>query len=120
MGYKTMIGKNIQKIRMKKDLTLSECAERANISKSYLSNIERNVNKNPSIHIIEKIALVLNVDLQVLVGQPTRNERIAENEWLDFVNELKESGVEKERLSEYKTVIEFVKWQNEKPDQSCR
>ena len=43
-----MIGKNIAEIRKKRGYTLSELAELANISKSYLSNIERNINKNPS------------------------------------------------------------------------
>ena len=46
---KEMIGKNIYWLRKEKGLTLSELAERANIAKSYLSNIERNINQNPSI-----------------------------------------------------------------------
>ena len=49
-----MIGKNIYLLRKEKGLTLSELAERANIAKSYLSNIERNINQNPSIQIVEK------------------------------------------------------------------
>ena len=54
-----MIGKNIYLLRKEKGLTLSELAERANIAKSYLSNMERNINQNPSIQIVEKIAQVL-------------------------------------------------------------
>jgi XRE family transcriptional regulator of biofilm formation len=87
-------------------------AERANISKSYLSNIERNLNQNPSIQIIEKIAAVLAVDYRMLIGIKSFDTQFPENEWLDFVNELKESGVGIEQLQEYKTVIEFAKWQN--------
>ncbi|WP_404452335.1 helix-turn-helix domain-containing protein [Virgibacillus necropolis] len=111
-----MIGKNIQKIRKEKGLTLSELATRANVSKSYLSNIERNLNQNPSIQIIGKIAGVLGVDLRTLLGPHSINQLFPEMEWLDFVNELKNSGVEKEQLQEFKTVIEFVKWQNENMD----
>ena len=37
-----MIGKNILRIRKGRALSLTELAERANIAKSYLSNIERN------------------------------------------------------------------------------
>src|SRR5690625_164470 len=107
-----MIGDNIQTIRYKKGLTLSELAERANISKSYLSNIERNLNQNPSIQIIEKIASVLGVDFQMLIGIKNVNEQIPESEWLDFGNKLKESGVGNEKLKEKKTVIEYAKWQN--------
>jgi len=106
-----MIGKNIQKLRYRRGLSLSELAERANISKSYLSNIERNLNQNPSIQIIEKIAIVLNVDFRELIGKSI-GDQLPEKEWIDFVNELKESGVGVEQLKEYKTVIEFAKWQN--------
>jgi XRE family transcriptional regulator of biofilm formation len=110
-----MIGKNIQEIRKKKGFTLSELAVRANISKSYLSNIERDINQNPSIHIINKLAVVLDVDLRALL-KTDNNEEFAqyiESEWFDFVNELKRSGVEKEQIQEYKTLIEFIKWKKE-------
>ncbi|MBP1949058.1 helix-turn-helix domain-containing protein [Virgibacillus litoralis] len=109
-----MIGEKIQIIRKQKGLSLSECAQRANISKSYLSNIERNLNQNPSIQIIERIAAVLNADLRILLGTKPIDELLPENEWLDFVEELKESGVDKGELQKYKTVIEFAKWQNDK------
>ncbi|MEC5424030.1 helix-turn-helix transcriptional regulator [Virgibacillus sp. C22-A2] len=109
-----MIGENIKKLREKRGLTLSECAVRAEISKSYLSNLERDITQNPSILIIEKISAVLNVDLQTLLGSKSGPNTLPEGEWLDFVRELKESGVETEQLQEYKTVIEFAKWQKEK------
>jgi hypothetical protein len=32
---------------------------------------------------------------------------------VDFVNELKELGLEKEDIDQYKTLIEFIKWQNQ-------
>ena len=111
-----MIGDNIQKLRKRKGMTLSECAEQANISKSYLSNIERNLNQNPSILIIEKIANVLDVDLRILIGSQPSSQQHLENEWLEFIKELKESGVGKEQLKEYKTVIQFARWQKEKHD----
>ncbi len=107
-----MIGANIHNIRKKRRLTLSELAERADISKSYLSNIERSLNQNPSIQVMGKIAAVLNVDLRTLIGSKDDNLQLPESEWLDFVNELKKSGVEKEQLQEYKTVIEFINWKN--------
>ena len=112
---KMMIGQNIQRIRKKKGLTLSELAERASISKSYLSNIERNLNHNPSIHVLEKLAAVLQVDLHLLTG--SEPGPLPDKEWLVFIEQLKESGVEKEDLPEYKTVIDFIKWQNKKLEQ---
>jgi len=107
-----MIGKNIHEIRKKRGLTLSELAEKANVSKSYLSNIERELNDNPSIQVLEKISVVLGVDFRTILGSEPEPKILQDNEWLDFVNELKESGIEKENFQEYKTVFEFVKWQN--------
>lgn len=109
-----MIGKNIYQFRKNRGLTLSELAEKAGISKSYLSNIERNINQNPSIQVMEKIALVLEEDLHTLLKRKTSVEtkQQMEREWIDFVYELKEAGVDKEKLREYKILIDFIKWQN--------
>jgi XRE family transcriptional regulator, master regulator for biofilm formation len=113
-----MIGKNIYEIRKKRGYTLSELAERAKISKSYLSNIEREVNKNPSVHVMKKLAMVLDVDLKTLLktGVNIDTDQLVEREWLDFVNELKGSGIDKEQISEYKKLIEFIKWENQKAE----
>lgn len=111
-----MIGDNIKIIRKRRRLSLSELANRAQISKSYLSNIERNLNQNPSIQIIDRISSVLDVELQEVLGVKAINDLLPENEWLEFVKELKKSGVEKDQLQEYKTVIEFAKWKKDNFD----
>ncbi|MGG0275866.1 helix-turn-helix domain-containing protein [Bacillus rhizoplanae] len=109
-----MIGKNIYRFRKNRGLTLSELAERAGISKSYLSNIERNINQNPSIQVMEKIALVLEADLNTLLETKINVEKKQqiEREWIDFVYELKKAGIDKEEIREYKILIDFIKWQN--------
>ncbi|MDP4083174.1 MAG: helix-turn-helix domain-containing protein [Bacillota bacterium] len=110
-----MIGKNILEIRKKKGYTLSELADRAGISKSYLSNIERNLNMNPSIHVMKNIAIVLEVDLKILLKtEASHEEQVnSDSEWIELVKELKDSGIEKDQIHEYKTLIEFIKWQNQ-------
>ncbi|MFD9627216.1 helix-turn-helix domain-containing protein [Peribacillus muralis] len=110
-----MIGKNIAELRKKRGYTLSELAEQANISKSYLSNIERNLNQNPSLQVMEKIAHVLNVDFVSLLKKENTMEApyYLEKEWLEFVQELQRSGLKKEQLSQYKPLIEFIRWENE-------
>lgn len=104
-----MIGENIASLRKKKGLTLSELAERSNISKSYLSNIERSINKNPSVHVVEKIAKVLDVDVKNIIKGSGEKQAI-EKEWLDLIDELKRSGIRIEELSEYRPLLEFIKW----------
>ncbi|MBS4220180.1 helix-turn-helix domain-containing protein [Bacillus sp. FJAT-49711] len=109
-----MIGKNIYEIRKRKGLTLTEVADRAGIAKSYLSNIERSINKNPSINVIEKIAKVLDIDVRLLLNSSIEEKPLQlDEEWVDFARELKESGVEKEQFEEYKTLLEFIKWKKE-------
>ncbi|AND41927.1 helix-turn-helix protein [Cytobacillus firmus] len=110
-----MIGKNIYEIRRRRGLTLTELADRAGIAKSYLSNIERNLNKNPSVNVMEKLALVLDVELKELLNTEKPNESQTDQldkEWVEFVNELKHSGIDKGQIQEYKTLLEFIKWQN--------
>ncbi|MBP1990362.1 transcriptional regulator with XRE-family HTH domain [Paenibacillus eucommiae] len=94
---------------------MSELSERTGISKSYLSNIERNLKQNPSIHVMEKIAAVLKVDLKTLLEINTEMEvkHHLDKEWMEFIYDLKQSGIEKDQIHEYKIVIDFVKWHND-------
>ena len=109
-----MIGKKIAEIRKRKGFTLSELAEKAQISKSYLSNLERNQNKNPSLKIISRVAEVLKIDPVTLMNPIEIHEQqlVFDQEWVDFVYELQEVGLEKERVKDYKELIEFIKWKN--------
>ncbi len=106
-----MIGETIYEFRKQKGLTLTELAKRANLSKSYLSNIERNLNQNPSIEVVKRIAAVLNVELDVFLRPLNLNEvpQEMDQELIDLAAELKETGIQ---LNEYKTLLEFIKWKN--------
>lgn len=109
-----MIGKKIAEIRRKRGMSLSELAERANVSKSYISGLERSINENPSIQVINRIADILEVNVTTLIGAEREPEECPEKEWQEFVSELKETGIDKEQIGEYRTLIEFIKWQKEK------
>jgi len=109
-----MIGKNISELRRRKGLSLSELSERSGISKSYLSNIERDVHKNPSIQILEKISDALDVDIRALLINGHRTEKVLhDKELYEFVEELKKTGIKKEQIHDYKQLIEFINWQIE-------
>lgn len=113
-----MIGNNISAIRKQRGFTLSEFSERTGISKSYLSNIERNLKQNPSIHVMERIAAVLQVDLKSLLlltrEADVQIKETIDQEWVDFINELRKSGIDKAKVHEYKIVIEFIKWHKDR------
>ncbi|WCK54268.1 helix-turn-helix domain-containing protein [Aneurinibacillus sp. Ricciae_BoGa-3] len=111
-----MIGKRIQQLRKDNGLTLTQLAERAGIAKSYLSSIERDIQKNPSIHFLEKIADVLNIDVKELLNdeEPKENKTTLDKEWIDLALEAMESGISKEQFREF---LEFNKWRLQKPKQ---
>lgn len=103
-----MVGKRIQELRLKRGLSLSELAERAGVSKSYLSTIERDVQSNPSIQFLDKIATVLNVPADSLLQQAKVDDKEAlDEDWYELVREAMASGVSKEQFREF---LEFNKW----------
>lgn len=106
-----MIGKKIQELRKEKGLSLSELAERAEIAKSYLSSIERDIQTNPSIQFLEKIASVLDIPINSLI---TPNHEIAadslDEEWLKLVKEAMDSNISKDEFREF---LEFTKWKQQ-------
>jgi XRE family transcriptional regulator of biofilm formation len=111
-----LLGETIYEFRKQKGLTLSELAKRAKISKSYLSSIERNLNLNPSIQVVKRIAAVLDVELDAFLNPLKKNnlQQGIDQDLIDFATELKETGVKKEQIKDYKTLIEFIQWKNQK------
>lgn len=62
------LGENIKMFRKKAKLTQMELAQKANISRSYLADVERN-RYNPSIDTIKAIATALNVPVTSLINE---------------------------------------------------
>lgn len=88
-----MIGKRIQQYRKQRRLSLNELAFRAGVAKSYLSSIERNIQSNPSIEILIKVATVLGVEIEALIRDGTAHETDAlEREWIQFAREVRNAG----------------------------
>ncbi|TYP51672.1 helix-turn-helix domain-containing protein [Thermosediminibacter litoriperuensis] len=66
-------GKLIRNFRRKRNMSLQELARRAELSVSYLSEIERG-KKQPSLEAIEKLATALNISKNALFEpEPTEN-----------------------------------------------
>ena len=61
------LGERIRTTREEKGLTLSGLAKRSGVSKAYLSQLENEVSKDPSVWIVLKIAEALEVPLSYLV-----------------------------------------------------
>jgi transcriptional regulator with XRE-family HTH domain len=74
MEHPPMIGKNIQKLRSTRNLTLNVLSERSGVSKAMLSQIESN-KVNPTVATVWKIARGLGVDLHDLLDPTDRPKR---------------------------------------------
>ncbi|MBN6186976.1 helix-turn-helix domain-containing protein [Aneurinibacillus sp. BA2021] len=102
-----MIGRRLRQLRMEKGLSLSELAERAGVAKSYISSIERDIQKNPSIQFLEKVSAVLHVPTDFFLHPDTESADQLDDEWEQLVREAMDSGITKEQFREF---LEFNKW----------
>ncbi|NGY80493.1 helix-turn-helix transcriptional regulator (plasmid) [Bacillus megaterium] len=103
-----MIGDRIRTIRVQKRMTLSNLAEKANVTKSYLSNIERNISNNPTIEFVEKVALALNMKPESLLGWEKNEISSLENSFSYVKKYL--LTMDDEQLTELKDYIDFILW----------
>jgi len=71
------VGDRIKSLRKENDLTLRELAKKANISHSFLSDIENN-RSNPSLKRLQDIAKALDVTVSYLLGEEEQNQPILE------------------------------------------
>jgi XRE family transcriptional regulator of biofilm formation len=101
-----MIGDRVKKYRLEKKMSLSELAEHAGVAKSYLSSLERNLQKNPSIQFLEKIAAVLNLPVEHLIHEQIDKDAL-DTDWMNLVKEAMNSGVSKDQFRDF---LEFNKW----------
>ncbi|MBU5485239.1 helix-turn-helix domain-containing protein [Clostridium sp. MSJ-11] len=69
------IGKNIKKYRKEKIMTQKELAEKANISRSYLADVE-NSRYNPSLDVLNSIANSLEVKTSDLLDEDNKDTGI--------------------------------------------
>ncbi|QKS70898.1 helix-turn-helix transcriptional regulator [Paenalkalicoccus suaedae] len=62
-----MIGDMIRSERKQKGWTLSQLSRKTGVSKSYLSYLERDKKKNPSIVIVKRIFMTLEIPMEDLL-----------------------------------------------------
>jgi len=105
-----MIGDRIRTIRIQKKMTLSTLAEKSNVTKSYLSNIERNICSNPTIEFVEKVASALNMKPESLLGWVKEENELSnlEKTFLDMRKYL--IFMNDEQLLELKDYMKFILW----------
>lgn len=70
------IGRRIKRYREDKSMTAAQLAERAGISRSYVSELEngKGDHKRPSAQVMYKIGKALGISMSELLGQPLITE----------------------------------------------
>ncbi|PFG04366.1 helix-turn-helix transcriptional regulator [Bacillus sp. es.034] len=100
-----MVGEKIKEFREKKGMTIIELSNQSGISKSYISSIERGIQENPSIQILDKLSIALGVALnQILECNPNIDE-----EWIRLVKMAIKEGMTKQDFLEYIQFFQFKK-----------
>lgn len=66
--YKKMIGENLKKIRESAGIGLNQLSRMSGVNASYISSLERNEKKNPSVAILDKLATALGIPLDELLS----------------------------------------------------
>lgn len=65
MSIQLLFGQNVRLAREKKGWSQDRLSEESGLHRTYISGIERGV-RNPTIEIVQQIALALDVDVQNL------------------------------------------------------
>jgi XRE family transcriptional regulator, master regulator for biofilm formation len=107
-----MIGLRIRSLREEKGYSISELAKRAGISKSYLSQIERNLQVNPSLQLLSKLARTLDATLDDLIGvehEEFHNNNQLDEDWAVLLKGAIDKGMSKE---EFKELSDYIRFKN--------
>ncbi|WHY84332.1 helix-turn-helix domain-containing protein [Neobacillus novalis] len=108
-----MIGYRIKQLRENKGFSLTELAKQANVSKSYLSQLERGLQSNPSMQFLKKVAIPLEVSIDYLLDDESVNYEL-DKEWKALIQSAIENGLKKEAFREYLNYVKFQAWLDER------
>lgn len=108
-----MIGIKVKYLRTKKGYSLNELADLAGVSKSYLSYIERGIQKNPSLQILSRLAETLDTSVDALLDKGDFSN--LDEEWVLLIKEAIENGITKDDFAYY---LSFMKFKNAQKEES--
>ncbi|MFD0588442.1 helix-turn-helix domain-containing protein [Paenibacillus sp. GCM10027627] len=109
-----MIGERIKSLREKKGYSITKLADLAGVSKSYLSYIERNVQNNPSLQVLAKIAYHLDTHIEYLLGEDLSPkvwvDEVLDEEWHSIIRDAVDEGMSKGDFRALKDLVRSNKW----------
>jgi XRE family transcriptional regulator, master regulator for biofilm formation len=111
-----MIGKKIKRLRQQKGYSITELGRLADVSKPYLSQLERGLQTNPSLQFLVKVSAPLDTSIDYLL-KDTIAQKCGDNEldeeWKVLIRQAIEDGLKKEDFHEYRKYIKFQEWMRE-------
>ncbi|REK75795.1 XRE family transcriptional regulator [Paenibacillus paeoniae] len=112
-----MIGERIKSLREQKGYSITKLADLAGVSKSYLSYIERNVQNNPSLQVLAKIAFHLDTNIEFLLGEELAPkvwvDEVLDEEWHTIIRDAVDEGMSKGDFRALKELVRSNKWREE-------
>ena len=108
------VGQRIKQQRLAIGLNLSRLADKANISKGYLHDLENDQAARPSAEILYAIALALDTTVGFLLGK-RRNPLEENGDAVDIPPSLEQFAHEDRIPDEDKRRLACIKYRNEQP-----
>lgn len=94
-----MIGYRVKSLREERKLSISELSAKSGVAKSYISSLERNLQTNPTILVLEKIAKILGIKVDSLLNEQA--DKGMDEEWMEIMQDVMGSGISKEEMREF-------------------
>lgn len=108
-----LVGAKIKTLRLKRGFSINALSDRAGVSKSYLSYIEREIQKNPSLQVLSKLACTLDTNLEELLDTNSTSIDSMDEEWVKLVEGAIEDGITTE---EFAGILDYVKYKKKREE----
>ena len=100
------LGARLRRLREAKKLTLQQVADAAGCTKAYILELEMKDGQRPSAERIQKIAQVLGVTMEDVMGTPMEQAPEASPEDVAFFREY--AGMTEEEKRHYQDVLKMM------------
>lgn len=106
-----MLGKKIKELRIANELTIKDLSKKTGIGQSTISELETGKAKKPRFDTLVKIANVLEVDVNYLLGNDKDDMQINDPELKEFVDLYLQTDDETRELIK-KLMLKIIKQKN--------
>jgi XRE family transcriptional regulator, master regulator for biofilm formation len=103
-----MVGARIKEFCTNKNLTINELVPLSRVSKSYISSIERGLQKKPSFKVLKKLAETLHLLLESNISIE-KTEIVLDDEWIEPLKIAIHVGLTKRKIHEFVLFVHYKK-----------